>query len=201
LAAHTIGVDGAGCAQRSLRQRELRVMKTSVSRAMSIRLLALIVVLLPAGQHSESVLAATKLSGTPAPDFVLKSLSGDNLRLSEFRGEVVMVNFWATWCGDCRAQLTELNDWYGTYQGAGLQLLAVSLDRSLAEVGRTADQLNLSYPVLHDADLSVSKLYDVSSMPVSVLIDRDGVVRDVIEGFRRTREQSFLDRVRELLRE
>ena len=176
-------------------------MKTTVSRAVSVRLAVLALVLVPVGQHAGTVLAATGLSGAPAPDFVLKSLDGGNLRLSEFRGEVVMVNFWATWCGDCRAQLTELNDWYGTYQGAGLQLLAVSLDHSLADVSKTAGALDLAYPVLHDADLTVSKLYDVSSMPVSVLIDRDGIVRDVIEGFRRSREQEFLNRVRELLRE
>jgi len=154
-----------------------------------------------AGQQSGTVLAATALSGAPAPDFVLKSLSGENFRLSEYRGQVVMVSFWATWCGDCRTQLTELNDWYDTYQGAGLQLLAVSLDSSWDDFSETALTLGLTYPVLYDANRDVSRLYDVSSMPVAVLIDRDGVVRDVIEGYRRTREQEFLDRVRELLRE
>ena len=163
-------------------------------------LLAL-VLLLPAGQQTGTVLAATALSGAPAPDFVLKSLSGENLRLSEYRGQVVMVSFWATWCGDCRAQLTELNDWYDTYRGAGLQLLAVGLDSKWEDFRDTAVGLELAYPVLYDAEREVSRLYDVSSMPVAVLIDRDGVVRDVIEGYRRTREQAFLDRVRELLRE
>jgi len=153
------------------------------------------------GQFSGTVTAATALSGAPAPDFVLKSLSGENVRLSEFRGQVVMVSFWATWCGDCRTQLDSLNEWYDTYHGAGLQLLAVSLDRSWEVFSKTANTLNLAYPVLYDANLEVSKLYDVSSMPVAVLIDRDGVVRDVIEGYRRTGEQEFLDRVRALLRE
>jgi peroxiredoxin len=176
-------------------------MKITVSRAVSVRLAALALALLPAGPHTGSVLAATGSPGESAPDFVLKSLAGENLRLSEYRGEVVMVNFWATWCGDCRAQLTELNDWYATYQGAGLQFLAVSLDRDLADVSKAADALNLAYPVLHDEALTVSKLYDVSSMPVSILIDRDGIVRDVIEGFRRSHGQDFLERIRELLRE
>jgi peroxiredoxin len=176
-------------------------MNTTLSRAVFLRLTAIALLLLPVGHYPLPAVAASGLSGTQAPDFVLKSLAGDNLRLSEYRGEVVVVNFWATWCGDCRAQLAELNAWYGTYQGAGLRLLAVSLDRRLADVAKTAAALELAYPVLHDADMSIGRLYDVSSMPVSVLIDRDGIVRDVIEGFRRTDEQAFLDRVRQLLRE
>jgi len=176
-------------------------MKTIVARTLAARLAVFALALTVVGQPSGSVIAANALSCAQAPDFVLRSVSGENLRLSEYRGEVVMVNFWATWCGDCRAQLSELNTWYGTYQGAGLQLLAVSLDRDIAAVSKTAAALDLSYPVLHDADLSISKLYDVSSMPVSVLIDRDGVVRDVIEGFQRARQDEVLDRIRSLLRE
>jgi peroxiredoxin len=145
--------------------------------------------------------AATGLSGMEAPDFVLKSVTGENLRLSEHRGDVVLVSFWATWCGDCRAQLTALNEWYDTYANAGFRLLAISLDRERADVRETAESLGLDYSVLHDADLEVSQLYGVNEMPVAVLVDRDGIVRDVIEGFKRTQEQAILDRVRDLLRE
>ena len=74
--------------------------------------------------------AATQLLGAEAPDFVLKSLSGKNLRLSEYRGDVVMLSFWATWCGDCRAQLDELGAMRDRYQDAGVELLAVSLDQN-----------------------------------------------------------------------
>lgn len=177
-------------------------MKTNTPRTASTRLALLATVLfISAGQYAGTVLAATALPGAPAPDFVLKSLTGENFRLSEYRGQVVMVSFWATWCGDCRTQLEGLNEWYDTYQGAGLQLLAVSLDSSWEVFSKTAGTLGLTYPVLYDANREVSKLYDVSSMPVAVLIDRDGVVRDVIEGYRRTGEQEFLDRVRALLRE
>ena len=145
------------------------------------------------------VSAATQLSGLPAPDFVLKSLSGENLRLSEYRGQVVIVTFWATWCGDCRAQLSEFNALHDSYQDDDFELLAVSLDQDWSELKKTATELDLSYPTLHDADLVVSKLYDVNSMPVSVLIDRDGFVREVVENHRRAREQSMADRVGELL--
>jgi peroxiredoxin len=153
------------------------------------------------GVGASSVSAATGMTGEAAPDFVLKSVAGENLRLSEYRGDVVLVSFWATWCGECRTQLTELNDWYGTYAAAGLRLLAVSLDREFAVVSKTAASLDLDFPVVHDGNLEVSRLYGVSEMPVAVLIDRDGIVRDVFEGFRRTTEQPLLDRVRDLLRE
>ena len=176
-------------------------MNKSEPRAASLATTVLALLLLSLGPYAEPAHAASDLSGAPAPDFVLKSLSGENFRLSEYRGEVVMVSFWATWCGDCRAQLAELNEWYGTYRGAGLELLAVSLDRNIDDVSDTATTLKLEYPVLHDVNLEVSKLYDVGNMPAAVLIDRDGIVREVIEGYRRSRSQEFLDRVRDLLRE
>lgn len=153
------------------------------------------------GAGAETASAATALAGATAPDFVLKTVDGENLRLSEFRGEVVVVSFWATWCGDCRAQLTELNDWHGTYRAAGLRLLAVGLDRELSDVRDTATSLGLEFPVMHDAGLQVSERYSVSEMPAAVLIDRDGIIREVFEGFRRTHGQAMLDRVRDLLRE
>jgi len=143
--------------------------------------------------------AATQLLGAEAPDFVLKSLSGKNLRLSEYRGEVVMLSFWATWCGDCRAQLEELGAMHDRYQDAGIELLAVSLDQNARQAGEVA--ADASFPVLHDPAGDVGRLYDVERMPVMVLIDRGGVVREVFEGFRRGNGEQYLERVQALLRE
>ena len=176
-------------------------MDRNAPKAARLQLTTVICAWLLCGVGAGSVFAATEMTGEAAPDFVLKSVSGDNLRLSEYRGEVVLVSFWATWCGECRTQLTELNDWYGTYATAGLRLLAVGLDRELGAVSKTAASLALDFPVVHDGDLEVSRLYGVSEMPVAVLIDRDGIVREVFEGFRRSSEQPLLDRVRDLLRE
>jgi peroxiredoxin len=146
-----------------------------------------------------TVSAATQLKGAEAPDFVLKSLSGKNLRLSEYRGEVVMLSFWASWCGDCRAQLEELGAMRDRYQDAGIELLAVSLDQSTRQASDSA--AGAAYPVLHDAAGEVGRLYDVTKMPVMVLIDRGGVVREVFEGFRRGNEELYLEQVQALLRE
>lgn len=148
-----------------------------------------------------AVSAATQLAGMQAPDFVLKSTSGDNLRLSEYRGEVVMLSFWATWCGDCRAQLQELAQMHMRYQDAGVELLAVSLDQNERQASQTATSLGLTYPVLHDAGGEVGRMYDVERMPMMVLIDRAGIVRDVFEGYRRGSEGQYLERVQALLRE
>jgi peroxiredoxin len=145
--------------------------------------------------------AATDLKGLEAPDFVLKSLSGENMRLSEYRGQVVMLSFWASWCGDCRAQLEQLGAMHERYQGAGVQLLTVSLDQNQRQAEEMAKRIGGSVSVLHDAAGDVGKLYNVSRMPVLVLIDRSGIVREVFEGFRRGNEQQYLERVQALLRE
>lgn len=150
---------------------------------------------------ASAVPAASGLTGSEAPDFVLKSASGQNLRLSEYRGEIVMLSFWATWCGDCRAQLEQLGTMRERYQEAGVELLAVSLDQNRLQADELAADLGVRYPVLHDAGGEVGRLYDVNRMPVMVLIDRGGVVRDVFEGFRRGNEQQYLERVQALLRE
>jgi peroxiredoxin len=156
---------------------------------------ALVALLAAAG----TVSAATQLRGSEAPDFVLKSTTGKNLRLSEYRGDVVMLSFWAAWCGDCRAQLEELGAMRDRYQDAGVELLAVSLDQSAKQAGEAS--ADVTFPVLHDAGGEVGRLYDVTKMPVMVLIDRGGVVREVFEGFRRGNEEQYLEHVQALLRE
>jgi peroxiredoxin len=145
--------------------------------------------------------AGAKLTGAAAPDFVLKSVDGQNLRLSEFRGEVVMLAFGATWCGECREQLEQLGTMHEHYEDAGVELLAVSLDQSQKQAGDLAASLASSYPVLFDAGGEVGRLYDVSKVPVMVLIDRAGVIRNVFEGHKRGSEQQYLESVQALLRE
>lgn len=142
---------------------------------------------------------AAGLVGGDAPDFVLRSVEGKNLRLSEYRGEVVMLSFWASWCGDCRAQLAQLGEMHERYSQAGAELLAVSLDQSAKAAGAATS--GASYPVLHDAGGAVGRLYDVGKVPVVVLIDRSGVVREVFEGYRRGDETRYLERVQALLRD
>jgi len=137
----------------------------------------------------------------PAPDFALRSLEGPNLRLQEQRGRVVMVNFWATWCGPCRVEMPHLARLYDKYRGSGFQLLGINIDEDPHQAATTATKLGLRFPVLLDSEKRVSKLYDLSTMPSTVLIDRNGRVRYIHRGYRDGYEETYEKQIRELLRE
>ena len=146
-------------------------------------------------------LASSGLEGQRAPDFALKSSTGENLRLSEYRGDVVMINFCATWCGPCRQEMPLLDELYTRYQRVGFNLLGVNIDDDSGRAMQMIDELGVSFPVLFDARKEVSKLYEVEAMPVTVLVDREGNVRHVHHGYKPGYEEKYLDEVRSLLRE
>jgi len=146
-------------------------------------------------------LASSGLEGQVAPDFALKSSSGENMRLSEFRGDVVMINFWATWCGPCRQEMPLLDELYTRYERVGFNLLGVNIDDDSRRAMQMIEELGVNFPVLFDARKEVSKLYEVEAMPVTVLVDREGNVRYVHHGYKAGYEEKYLDQVRSLLRE
>jgi peroxiredoxin len=145
--------------------------------------------------------AAPTLVGKYAPDFVLRALDGRNLRLSEYRGQVVLVNFWARWEGDTREQMHALDRINTTYQRAGLVVLGISVDEDLRRAREYADAMAVSYPILFDNGSNLGKDYMLQKMPVTILVDRAGVVRFSAVGFKRGDERGYLDQIRELLRE
>ncbi len=146
-------------------------------------------------------LASSGMEGQPAPDFALKSSTGENLRLSEYRGDVVMINFWATWCGPCRQEMPLLDELYNRYERVGFNLLGVNIDDDSRRAMQMIDELGVDFPVLFDARKEVSKLYEVEAMPVTVIVDREGTVRYVHYGYKPGYEEKYLDQVRSLLRE
>ncbi len=145
--------------------------------------------------------AAPTLVGRPAPDFVLRSLDGSNLRLSEFRGQVVLITFWARWAGDSRMELPALDRISTTYNRAGLVVLGVSVDEDARRAREFAEGMKLKFPILFDTTPEVGRDYLIEKMPMTILVDRSGVVRYVDAGFKRGDDRTYLDQIRELLRE
>jgi peroxiredoxin len=147
--------------------------------------------------------AGERLTGAMAPDFALKSLAGENVRLGEYRGQVVVLSFWASWCGECRASLEHLALMHEHYRDTGLALFLVSLDRDPHRAAHALDGMGMHVPVLIDAEGAVGRAYQVDSMPMTVLIDRDGVIRDVLGRVRRGEggQEQGEQRLRALLRE
>jgi peroxiredoxin len=151
-----------------------------------------------------AILAGTASSAiapqATAPDFTLHAMTGQNLRLKEQRGRVVMVNFWATWCAPCRQEMPQLNRLYEKYKSSGFVLLGVNVDDDTSKAAEVATKLGVTFPVLLDTDKSVSKLYDLSTMPSTVIIDRDGKVRYVHRGYLSGYEDNYEKQIRELLK-
>jgi peroxiredoxin len=139
--------------------------------------------------------------GALAPDFTLRTLGGPNMRLQEQRGRVVLVNFWATWCAPCRQEMPHLSKLYDKYGSSGFVLLGVNVDDDTRNAVDLATKLGLKFPVSLDSDKKVSKLYDLSAMPSTVLIDREGRVRYVHRGYRDGFEDTYDQQIRGLLKE
>jgi len=146
-------------------------------------------------------MAALPMVGTRAPDFSLSGSTGRNMRLSELRGEVVLINFWATWCGPCRQEMPQLNQLYAQYRAAGFTLLGVNIDDKRNNAEAMMKKLGVHFPTLFDSDKRVARLYDVDTMPATLLIDRDGRVRYVHRGYRNGYERKYQEQIRELLKE
>jgi len=163
-----------------------------------LRILTTIVLALAAAVPT---VAATPAANAVAPDFTLRSTDGRNMRLDELRGQVVLVNFWATWCGPCREEMPRLNALYEKYRRSGFVLLGVNVDDDPATALATASKLAVSFPVLLDTDKKVSKLYALETMPSTLLMDRDGKVRFVHRGYRAGTEADYEQQIRALLKE
>lgn len=136
-----------------------------------------------------------------AVDFTLKSINDRNIKLSELRGQVVMVNFWASWCGTCIKQLRILDKFHRQYKDKGFSVLAVNIEADSRKASSITRKQALSMPVLFDTYNHVSRLYSVSSIPVSILIDRDGFVRDSLNATKVNQQKKTRRLIEELLYE
>jgi len=162
---------------------------------LSVRQMVLVVLacaVLLSGVHAASEMA---------PNFTLKSRSGKNIKLSELRGQVVLVNFWASWCGPCRQEMPILEKLYKKYKSLGFVILGVNVDDKPAQAESLLKLIDVSFPVLFDADKKISEKYKVTAMPSSFFIDRDGKLRSEHKGYLPEYEQLYRNEIKKLIRE
>jgi peroxiredoxin len=141
------------------------------------------------------------LIGQSAPDFALHAAVGGNARLSEHRGEVVVLSFWSSRCTPCRTQLAALNRSLTTYRSAGLAMFGIGVDDDPTQARDFARSASVSFALLLDPAKGVSRSYQVDNLPMTVLIDRSGTVRTVLRDYSPENEQLYLQQLRALLNE
>lgn len=137
----------------------------------------------------------------PLPVLAGKALHGGNLRTSEYAGEVVLLVFWASWCGRCQEQLEQVQAMHTTYRGAGLAVLGVNLDDSLPAAREFAAGAGVGFPVLHDITKRISRRFALLDLPTLVLVDRGGTVRQVYGRLDRKGRKALVDDIHQLLDE
>ncbi|TAN45078.1 MAG: TlpA family protein disulfide reductase [Nitrospirae bacterium] len=145
---------------------------------MTMRCFSIIIALLFFSVCFSHALAAEK-----AADFTLPDINGNKVSLSAFKGKVVILNFWATWCSSCRAEMPSLNNLYNSFRDRGLVVISVSTDKSEKAVKAFATKANLSFSVLVDKNREVSfDEYGVFGLPVTFLIDKNGLIIEKFMG-------------------
>jgi peroxiredoxin len=153
--------------------------------------------LLPAASAAERY----ELIGKPAPDLVARGLTGENVRISEHRGEVVVVSFWSGSCNTCRNQLEALDRIAKTYSSAGLTVIGVNLDDDLVRAEKFARTQDVQFQLLISAPENTGRDYRVDRVPMTVFVDRAGVLRGAHREFRAHDESIYVRELRTLLNE
>lgn len=140
-------------------------------------------------------------NGEAAPGFALPAEGGRQVSLADFRGKVVLINFWATWCGPCRKEMPVLEQLNREFGKRGVALVGVNVEPDSSGVADYLKSTPVSFPILFDTESKVSKLYQVQGMPNTVILDRTGKVRYIHRGYRPGEESEYLDQIRNLMRE
>ncbi len=141
----------------------------------------------PVSRLDASLIARTPRPtiGSQAPEFRLMDMNGRSVALSDMQGKVVLLNFWATWCGPCRVEMPSMEVLYQSYRDKGLEILAVSVDEQGPAVTRPfQEDRGLTFPILHDRDYQVGLLYGARSLHRTYIVARKGTIRERVFGSR-----------------
>ena len=147
--------------------------------------------------------ALAQAPNAPAPDFTGQTPSGQTLQLSDFQGKVVLLDFWASWCGPCRKEMPFLIELYEEHKDEGFEIIAVNIDTDIANMNGFLETLDTEVPfiMLTDPDGTIPPLYDLAAMPTSVFIDTNGILRFKHDGFRNKDKAKYRAELRMLLDE
>jgi peroxiredoxin len=137
----------------------------------------------------------------PAPQFTLPSKAGSDVSLAQYKGQVVMINFWASWCGPCRQEMPLLENIYKKYNKLGFTLIGVNVEPDSKAADDWLKQTPVTFPVLYDKSSKVSQMFNVSGMPTTVIIDRKGNVRYRHISYKPGDESEYLNTIRTMIRE
>jgi len=137
----------------------------------------------------------------PAPQFRLESMGGKPVALEQLKGQVVMINFWASWCGPCRQEMPLLEKLYAKYKPMGFTMLGINVEPDSTLAAGFLQKTPVTFPILFDTKSEVSKLYEVAGMPSTAIIDRKGNLRWVHRGYKPGDENEYLNQIRALVRE
>ena len=111
-----------------------------------------------------------------APAFELPSLNGEKIRLADFRGKVVFINFWATWCVTCKTEMASMENLYQRFKGKDFEMLAINVDKDISLIKPYLDKYNLTFPVLLDTNEAVKKKYKFLGLPATYIVDKNGII-------------------------
>jgi peroxiredoxin len=120
--------------------------------------------------------------GDDAPNFSLIDLNGETHKLSDYKGQGVLLNFWGTWCKPCKKEMPAINEQYKQFKGQGVQVLGINIAQSDLEVSSYSDKLGVEFPIAIDKTKSVMRAYNVDPLPTTVLINKDGKIENIITG-------------------
>lgn len=139
-------------------------------------LLFLVMGVAACGESQAAALQGVNM-GNRARNFTLETVDGDHVSLKDFEGKVVLINFWATWCPPCRAEIPDIQATYEARRGDGFVVLGVNVEESRATVQQFMGEFEMTYPVLLDEGGKVLQMYRANGLPMSVIVDREGVIR------------------------
>jgi peroxiredoxin len=147
------------------------------------------------------LVAVANVASATAPDFTLPARDGGKLSLSALKGQVVMINFWATWCGPCRQEMPLLEQIQARYEALGFTLVGINVEPDSAAARAWLANVPVTFPILFDTQNKVAESFGIDGMPSSVFIDRSGNVRYVHRGYKPGDEAKYADMVRSLVKE